>query len=94
MAETSKRPAVSEGEITVGFFGVARSAAGRRELVLQADGSLTLAELRQMIAGRLGAEMAAVLEVSRFAAGEDILDPSAIIEPGWSVVVLPPVSGG
>ncbi len=85
---------MTKGEITVGFFGIASSVAGRRRLQLQTDEAVTLAELKQLIVGCLGTEIAGVLEVSRFAAGENILDPSAVVEPGWSIVVLPPVSGG
>jgi MoaD family protein len=79
--------------VQVRLFASAREAAGRRVDEFDAR---TLGEVLDHMAGRYGAEFAAVLARSRvWINGDEAADgPSTELHDGDEIAVLPPVSGG
>jgi molybdopterin converting factor small subunit len=81
------------GELTVRYFAGARAAAGVTEESLPAD--LHLDALTDLIAGRHGERMAAVLKAASFLVdGLACRDRTAALPAGTTVDVLPPFAGG
>ena len=81
------------GELTVRYFAGARAAAGVTEEPAPAD--LDLDALTDLIAGRHGERMAAVLKVASFLVdGLVCHDRTAALPAGATVDVLPPFAGG
>ncbi|QKD79233.1 MULTISPECIES: MoaD/ThiS family protein [Actinomyces] len=88
---TASDPAVIE----LRYFAAAAQAAGRAEERLEASGPLTLAGLRERLAGR-GVEMARIIGISTFLVNglSTPADSLAPLADGDRVDVLPPFAGG
>jgi molybdopterin converting factor small subunit len=81
------------GELTVRYFAGARAAAGTTEEAAPAE--LDLDALTELLAGRHGERMAAVLKVASFLVdGLACHDRTAALPAGATVDVLPPFAGG
>ncbi|GGO96316.1 MoaD/ThiS family protein [Actinomyces gaoshouyii] len=81
--------------IELRYFAAAAQAAGRAEERLEAAGPLTLAGLREQLAGR-GVEMARIISISTFLVNglSTPADSLAPLADGDRVDVLPPFAGG
>jgi len=86
--------AVEEVEVTVLFFAAARAAAGTSSTQLRLAAGTTPAQLRELLVGRYGTELARVLEGSALWVNRQPPRPGQALRPGDEVAVLPPVSGG
>lgn len=91
----SPTPAALPVVIELRYFAAAAQAAGRTEERLEATGPLTLAGLRERLAGR-GIEMARVIGISTFLVNglSTPADSLAPLADGDCVDVLPPFAGG
>ncbi len=91
----SPTPAALPVVIELRYFAAAAQAAGRTEERLEATGPLTLAGLRERLAGR-GIEMARVIGISTFLVNglSTPADSLAPLADGDRVDVLPPFAGG
>ena len=75
------------------LFGAAADRAGTREIELQVEAGLTLAELWPLIAER-HPDLAPMRDTLAFAVNGEYARGDAGVSPGDEVAVLPPVSGG
>ena len=92
---TSAPPDAAVIAVELRYFAAAAQAAGRTEERLEATGPLTLAGLRERLAGR-GIEMARVIGISTFLVNglSTPADSLAPLADGDRVDVLPPFAGG
>ena len=92
---TSAPPDAAVIAVELHYFAAAAQAAGRTEERLEATGPLTLAGLRERLAGR-GIEMARVIGISTFLVNglSTPADSLAPLADGDRVDVLPPFAGG
>ena len=85
--------------IRVRYWAAARSAAGTAEETVDADGSLTLADLRaELVRRHPGSRLEDVIAVCSVLVGDRPVasqDPAAVdVLPGAVVEFLPPFAGG
>ena len=79
--------------IEVVLFAALRDAAGRNRILIDLPDGSRGRDLRGALE-REHPELAALVRVSRLAAGVSFLDEEAPLETGMEIVLIPPVSGG
>jgi molybdopterin converting factor subunit 1 len=85
---------VADVAVTVLLFAAAREAAGTAKETLDLPAGSTVAELAEMLAGRYGESLGAVLRRSAVWVNGEPVPPGTALRAGDEVAVLPPVSGG
>ena len=80
-------------QVRVLFFASAREAAGSGEASLPWAGRAA-AELRDLLAGEFGPDLARILASCALWVNASPLVPGSVLRAGDEVAVLPPVSGG
>ncbi|MHB8189217.1 MAG: MoaD/ThiS family protein [Ferrimicrobium sp.] len=82
-------------EVSVRFFGAARSLAGASATRVSVAQELPkVTDILEELVFRFGPEMATLLDYSSIAIEDDIVSIDTVVVAGSEVVILPPVSGG
>lgn len=85
---------MSARTLVVGYYAAAADAAGRDSETLE-TAATTVGELSAEIEARHGDTMAAILGVSAFLVGDELVrDPATPLGESAAVDVLPPFAGG
>ncbi len=79
--------------VLVLYFAAAREAACRSSETLELDDGATIATLLEVV-GRAHPGVARLAPALRTAVGERFAPPAHVLEPGDTVALLPPASGG
>lgn len=79
--------------VQVLLFAALREAAGSRSLSVEVEPGATLRGLREAVALACPA-LRPLLETAAVAINEEYAGPDATLQPGDSVALIPPVSGG
>ena len=79
--------------IKVLLFGAAADRAGTREVELEIQASVTLAEIWPLLVER-HPDLAPMRDTLAFAVNDEYAGAEDTVSPGDEVAVLPPVSGG
>lgn len=80
-------------QVTIECHGASQRWCGAERLQLELPGGATVADALQALAVR-HPELAARRATLAVAIGEDIVDGARRLEPGCSLALIPPVSGG
>ncbi|MGH8461884.1 MAG: MoaD/ThiS family protein [Stenotrophobium sp.] len=80
-------------KISVELHGVLCRLAGAQRLTVQLSGQSTVADAITAVE-QLAPGMAERLEVTACAIGDALVARSAVLDPGTTLVLIPPVSGG
>lgn len=80
-------------KIAIKLFAAARELAGAGEIAVDAAESVTIGELRRLLAEQRP-EIAPLAERSMMALNAQYCDDAARISPDDEVALIPPVSGG
>jgi molybdenum cofactor cytidylyltransferase len=80
-------------KLRVRLFALAKERAGRAEVDLELANSSRVSDLRAALAARLPT-LAPLLPMALIAIDEEYAADDAIIHPGATIAVIPPVSGG
>ncbi|MGE0544545.1 MAG: molybdopterin converting factor subunit 1 [Dehalococcoidia bacterium] len=79
--------------VRVLLFAGLREAAGTRELCVDLDAAAGIVELRAVLA-RTCPRLAPLLANAAIAVNEEYADDDVRLQPGDTVALIPPVSGG
>lgn len=79
--------------VTVKLFAAYQDAVGAPEVTMHVSSGDSVASLRDRLI-RQYPELDRWRDVTRFGINLEFVDPSATLQPGDEVVLIPPVSGG
>jgi sulfur-carrier protein len=79
--------------ITVKLFAAYQEAYGKPEVVLEVTSGMTVGEVGDRIRSPFPA-LQPLAEVTRYGVNLGFVEPSALVQDGDEVVLIPPVSGG
>ena len=79
--------------VVVKLFAAYQEAYGLSELVLQVGPGTSVAEVGDLVRAPHGV-LQALAPITRYAINLDFVEPTANVQEGDEVVLIPPVSGG
>jgi molybdopterin synthase sulfur carrier subunit len=79
--------------VLVLYFAAAKEAAGCASESMELEGGATVGSLLEIVS-RARPALARLLPALRAAVGERFAPPTQVLEPGDTIALLPPASGG